>query len=86
MRHKRKLRNRMAVIGVLLLNERSLTGYQIGTLSGLSPGTLYPILYQLEKDDIIKAAWISEPGDGPEGESVKKRHLRKRIYWWNSVR
>jgi DNA-binding PadR family transcriptional regulator len=42
-----------------------LYGYELGRVSGLKSGTLYPILMRLEKCSLLEACWVTTENGVP---------------------
>lgn len=79
-RYERQMKKGVLEILVLkLLNEKEQYGYQLiselrsrsGGYFALKEGTLYPILYRLEDDGLVKSRWSR-----PKGKEVSKKYYR----------
>jgi PadR family transcriptional regulator PadR len=67
-------------IGVLsaLMTNREMSGAEIAKVSELASGTLYPILYRLEKAGWLDSRWEA-------GEPTRLGRPRRRYYWITAV-
>lgn len=63
------------VLGVLMSPAQDeVSGAEIGRVTGLASGTLYPILFRLEKAGWLESHW--EDGDPSELERPRRRLYR----------
>ena len=69
----RLTRQTVAVLSALL-QVRELSGAEIGKLTKLSSGTLYPILYRLEEVGWLNSQW--EMGDPKQLGRPRRRYYR----------
>lgn len=69
-----RTRSTLAVAEVMLGNPGGrFYGYDLYRITGVRPGTLYPMLWRFERDGLLSSAW-QDPGSMPTGQVHPRKY------------